>query len=152
MCMKIEKEEYRVIRAGIVPFFYQYNTLVMYFMVPSNAKFGGPDPQIAKGVLDDITEEEERAALREGHEELGLKQSNIEEIFHAHTQKKETKKGWNKFSIFAAKIIDPCDFDVPGFETEECIWINEHEVSDFVRKDQKILVYNTIRKIKNINK
>ena len=66
------------VRAGIVPYFIDNNQIYVYLMIPSDPAYGGTEPQIAKGRVEE--EGEEEAAIREGEEELGLIRANINKI------------------------------------------------------------------------
>lgn len=138
-----------MIRAGCIPFYINEDNLIqMYFMVPSDPKYGGDMPQIAKGIVDPTDKCVKSGAIREAEEELGLKQSNIIDIFQGYTLTQETKKGKSIFHVYAAKIKNIHDFNEPDFETGERVWLCEKLISTKARKDHRIIIYNTIRNIK----
>ena len=66
-----------VYRAGVIPFIFEGDQLLMMFMRPSHPDYGGDQLQIAKGKVED-NEDTKETALREGREELGLFKGNIE--------------------------------------------------------------------------
>lgn len=116
-------------------------------MIPSDPKYGGPDPQIAKGEVnpdEDITD----AAIREVEEELGLVKSNIISYFLGYNQEQKSKKGTSKFFVYGINIFDPNNFIDPHWETGSTLWLSENEISTKLRKDHKIPVYNIIHHIK----
>src|SRR5438309_578670 len=65
-------------KAGFMPYVIEGGRPLFMFMIPSKPNFGGPQPGIAKGGVDE-GESVIRAAIREASEELGLKESNIVE-------------------------------------------------------------------------
>lgn len=130
----------KVVRTGLIPYYYDSNgTLRMYFMTPSDPKYGGPDPQIAKGQIDK-GENKKEAAIREAEEELGLVQDNIKSIFKAFNGK--------PFNVYAALIDDPKNFTKPHFETGSTHWFTLDEFEKVGRDFQKSIVTHVVAKIK----
>lgn len=110
----------RVLRSGVIPFYIDnQGEIQMYFMKPSDPKFGGPDFQVAKGQVDE-GESIFDAGLREAAEELGLKTENITDVLHLghylHT-----------ITVYIAAIVDPSDFDMPDRETGATVWFTLDE-------------------------
>jgi 8-oxo-dGTP pyrophosphatase MutT (NUDIX family) len=137
------------VRAGIVPYYIDGNQIHVYLMIPSNAAYGGTEPQIAKGRVEE--EGEQEAAIREGEEELGLIRSNIDKI----------EVGWSgnlsgmsasgyKFVVYIASIKDPKNFGKFHYETGWAGWISEQEISR-VRDSQRQIVSAIIQKIRMAN-
>lgn len=108
--MKIE-------RAGLIPCFINADGDVeMMFMKPSDPQYGGSDYQIAKGKIE-VGESQMETAIREAHEELGLKQDNIIHTFYCG-------KFLGRTYIFASIVNNKEDFDpFMEDETESVIWM-----------------------------
>lgn len=127
-------------KAGIIPYYFnEQNELVMMFMVPSDPKFGGPHPQIAKGCIDD-GETHRTTALREGREELGLRPSNIasfKEIWYGKTQGSESEY---LLRVYAVKVKNHIKFTKPGYETGQIMWLTNSEFQTTGRPEQSIIV------------
>lgn len=125
-----------IIKAGIIPFIQTDRGVEMLFMISSDAKFGGPDPMIGKGNIDD-GETPEQAGLREGHEELGLKPSNFAGtpflVKDALTQGLDDAYGMR---ILAVEVKSKTDFDTPHYETERTLWLTAEEYGQQGRKNQ----------------
>lgn len=115
----------KIYRAGVVPFYVDKSIVYMLFMKPSDPKYGGGSFQIAKGKRED-DESDESAALREGFEELGLLQENIEELINAGSHLGRT-------TVFLAKIKNKDNFVKYHFETEETRWLSLEEFEEIGR-------------------
>jgi len=118
-------------RAGIIPFYIENNKVFVYLMIPSNKRFGGTQPQIAKGCKDgDETPWE--TATREAYEEIGLMESNLKGDSITLVDSK------NKITIFANEIYSLADFDEFGPETAGTVilQLTENNIS-LVRKWQQ---------------
>ena len=64
-------------RAGFIPFYIDDDGDVFaYTMIPSDPAYGGTEPQLAKGKLNDGLSSKE-TAVKEAEEELGLIKSNL---------------------------------------------------------------------------
>lgn len=107
-------------KAGFVPYQIYLGVPVFMFMIPSDPRYGGPDPQIAKGMID-AGEDELTAAMREAEEELGLRQSNI--ISHTIKHVTNDKKGAVSMSIYMGQVKSIRDFDKPHYETGSIHWL-----------------------------
>jgi len=106
----------KIWRSGIIPYYMNdKNQITMLFMIPSNTKYGGDQYQLGKGRIDG-NETPEEAALREGHEELGLKGNNIMNIFKVGIFLGRTH-------VFAVNILDSEDFDNYTLETSAVDWM-----------------------------
>ena len=100
----------------MIPFFVnENNEIEMKFMIPSDQKFGGGDPQFAKGRLE-RGESPEEAAIREAKEELGLREENVEWFFEMGTVLGRTY-------MFICEVKNKNDFDEPHYETESTHWM-----------------------------
>lgn len=136
------------VRAGCIPYYIFDSTVFMLFMIPSDPKYGGDKPQIAKGAVEEHETDFKEAAIREAEEELGLIKSNTFDVFKTYAHIQPTKTGVSEFYVFACKILTKENFIDPHFETKETVWLNEYQIKENIRRDQQFLVYNSIRKIK----
>lgn len=106
----------KVYRAGVIPFFVNDDgTIEMNFMIPSETRYGGSDPQFCKGKVEK-GESEEDTAIREAIEELGLKESNVEWFSFLGIYLGRTY-------IYICEVKDKNDFDTPHYETAETVWL-----------------------------
>ena len=131
-------------KAGMLPYILQKGEPVFKFMVPSDPRYGGTRPGIAKGELDK-GESTLEAAIREAEEEIGLVKSNM---------KMETLKlVWNGMEnstslvVYMCKVKNQFDFVTPHYETGETFWlttsefsrIGKHEHVEIVQKARSLL-------------
>lgn len=115
-----------IFRAGIIPYVYDANGTIRYmFMKPSDPKFGGPDWQIAKGRVEN-DDDNLTTALREGAEELGLKESNILDVT-------EIGVFLGRTCVFICHVRDQNDFDQFHYETGDVIWLTLEEFDQIGR-------------------
>lgn len=119
-------------RAGIIPYTVTDGNLEMYFMVPSDPRYGGSAPQIAKGGVDE-GETEVETAIREGEEELGLRRSNC-------TDKPVLVGIHGNITVYAVEVRSQDAFDDPHYETGETLWLTPDEFQTYGRKDQRAIV------------
>ena len=110
-------------RAAVIPYFVtEDGSVLMMFMSPSDSKYGGSDPQLAKGKVDPEDESIQDTAFRETHEELGLRKSNIH---------KDSVKFYGTIlgntDLFYCRVIDQTSFDEPHYETEKTFWLTNEE-------------------------
>lgn len=108
-------------RAGLIPFHIaEDGTIEMLFMIPSDQRYGGSDPQMAKGRIDD-DEKPEETALREAKEELGLISGNIDgslEYFGVHL---------GRTHVYACEVKSQDRFGIFSGETEDTRWMTEDD-------------------------
>lgn len=130
----------KLYRAGIVPYYIENDTLFMMFMVPSDSQFGGVNPQISKGKMEE-GETPEETAVREGEEELGLRRGNILNLFHVGNFMGRTE-------VYAAAIGDRTDFGKFNFETRKTMWLTEEQFDQQGRDLHKPVVKAVVRAIK----
>lgn len=139
-------------KAGCIPYVLDANGEPrMAFMISSDANFGGPDPMIAKGGIDE-GESPEQAGVREAQEELGLRTTNIVDG--------TLTLGWQgqlrgmdstyDFHVFTCQVDDVLDFDKPDFETEEVVWMTAEEFMHRGRDTQRHIVLACLEKIKEM--
>jgi|AntRauTorcE11897_2_1112592.scaffolds.fasta_scaffold00240_20 8-oxo-dGTP pyrophosphatase MutT (NUDIX family) len=123
----MSKVNKKIPRAGFIPYYVEGDELYIMIMVPSNPKFGGDKPQIAKGKIDP-GEDARTAALREASEEVGLVESNVCSVeplgnFLGYTE------------IFYGLIKDPTNFTETTYETGASYWM---AVEDFLLEGRDI--------------
>lgn len=130
-----------VFRAGIIPYFLLPDkTINFMFMQPSDPKYGGSEWQMAKGRVEE-DEENLFTAVREGTEELGLKESNIKSI-------EELGLFLGRTTVYICEVFSQDDFDAFTFETGAVKWLTYDE---FVEEGRRIHIpivheaYNVIR-------
>lgn len=120
-------------KAGIVPYVInEQGDVEMMFMVPSDPKYGGTRPQIAKGSVDK-GETIIEAAIREGEEELGLKRSNFG-YYPVSIGSFRTKD--YTLHLFTVEVKSRSNFDQPHFETERTEWLTLEEFRTRGRESQ----------------
>ena len=104
-------------RAGLIPFYINDDgTIEMLFMIPSDQRYGGSAPQMAKGRIDD-DEEPSETALREAKEELGLVAGNIDgdlKYFGVHL---------GRTHVYACEVKSKDRFGMFSYETQEVCWM-----------------------------
>jgi 8-oxo-dGTP pyrophosphatase MutT (NUDIX family) len=110
--LKIKKILYR---AGMIPYVIENGEVVMMFMKPSETQYGGDQFQLCKGVVEE-GEDNRTAALREGAEELGLRDENIQSVT-------ELGNFLGRTTVYIAKVKNRQDFDIPHYETDEVTWM-----------------------------
>lgn len=130
-----------VFRAGILPYYVPDDggPIEYMFMRPSDPTYGGPEWQLAKGRVEN-SDSNFITALREGAEELGLKESNIIEI-------EELGTFLGRTVIYICRVYNKDDFSEFHYETGAVIWLTlEHFINigralhhDVVRKTDKIV-------------
>lgn len=128
----------KVYRAGVIPFYINNEgEIEMFFMVPSDTKYGGDSPQFCKGKVEK-GETDEEAAIREAEEELGLKTSNVDwfsylGIFLGRTH------------IYICEVQDKEDFNEPHFETASTHWLTLKEFEKFGRELHRPVIREAYR-------
>ena len=124
-------------RAGVYPVYTDDQGVThVYLMVPSKEKFGGALPQMGKGGIEK-GETPEQAAKREGWEELGLRDSNIESMEVIATDTIRGKKEIYDITVFVAHIKDPDAFDPHGYEAKWSGWVSLKDAMKMSRKNQR---------------
>lgn len=133
-------------RAGLIPICINsqdfFNSKMM-FMIPSDSRYCGSDPQIAKGQIEE-GETAEQAALREAHEELGLRSDNIIQLFDCGI--------WlGRTTMFVAIVqSDHCDcYDDTCHETKEIKWLDLPEFKQ-IGRDIHIDVIDNLLQLVNV--
>ena len=136
-------------RAGVYPLYVGNDgTLYVYMMVPSNPKFGGALPQMGKGGIDE-GETPEVAAMREGHEELGLLAKNVKKISQLTKATIRGKKDTYDLTVFVAEVFGKADFDPAGYESKWAGWVELDEAIKVSRKNQQQFLHQVKAKYDN---
>jgi 8-oxo-dGTP pyrophosphatase MutT (NUDIX family) len=131
-------------RAGVIPYYLENdNTIKMMFMKPSDARYGGSDWQVAKGKIDS-GENPFQAALREGGEELGLFEGNVDGKVHS------LGVFLSVIHMFTFRIKDKKMFGDHDSETEAVAWMTPEEFQQTGRDIHKLIVKAAVRKIKKV--
>jgi len=138
-------------RAGVYPVYIdESGQKFVYMMVPSQEKFGGTLPQMGKGGIDD-GETPEQAALREGREELGLRESNVENFYQLADKSVKTRKGGYQLTVFVAEVKDMDAFDPHGYEAKWSGWVELEEAVKVSRPNQQQFIEMISEKYANVN-
>lgn len=138
-------------KAGVIPYMIdpKDGRLKMLFMVASNPKYGGPRPMISKGTIE-IGEDKLSAAIREAHEELGLRETNIDgEPFKVWEGFVELRTSQYDLIVYGAKIKNKHDFDKWQHETLYTTWMTNESFQEKGRRDHKPIVQLLIDKVSN---
>lgn len=112
--MKAQDLGEKPMRSGVIPYYVENGKTWVRVMKPSDPKYGGTEWQMAKGGIEDGLSPEANA-LKEGHEEVGLKQSNIIKLYKLLYK--------SRLYVYAAEISDPNDFDPAHWETGAVAWL-----------------------------
>lgn len=132
----------KVERSGVIPYYLDNDGKVqMLFMIPSDSKYGGDLPQIAKGKREE-GETELETGLREAREELGLFKGNVIETYMLGSFLGRT-------TIYVCKIEDPTMFGDPHFETKATTWMTPDQFQQEGRDLHKPVVKAAVRLIKD---
>ena len=167
-----------VCKVGVLPFIRRPNgELQMLVMKPvPNAKeeLGDPGFQLPKGTRHvdegkgayrnmreaDIPNEAklscehiQTTALREGHEEVGLKESNIIDLFDMSTFSfTSASSGKTKtVHMFAALVKDQNDFDHFEASTAETRWVNQAQFAKIGRPDHARILDAIAERLEALN-
>jgi len=133
-------------RAGMIPYLIEDGEVLMMFMKPSETLYGGDQFQLCKGVVED-GEDNRTAALREGAEELGLRQENTLSVT-------ELGNFLGRTTVYVAKVKNKEEFDTPHYETDEVIWLTCDQfmkVGRDLHKDIVQLAEQVIRKEEDLD-
>ena len=103
------------------------------FMKPSDPNYGGDDWQIAKGRFDEGEDDPQAVAIREGSEELGLRESNIKKVDFLG-------KFLGKTFIYTCEVESMGNFGEFHFETGATVWLTADEFKDYGRELHRKIV------------
>lgn len=126
-------------KAGTIPYVVINNEVEFLFMIPSDSKYGGSKPQIAKGVIEK-NEGIEETAIREAIEEVGI--LKYEELFKVL----QVKIKDYILHIYAMHLLDKKTGSF-HYETKEVIWLKEKDIEK-VRNDQRETINYAMKRIK----
>jgi len=131
-------------RAGIIPFLADGRAL---FFVSSDPSYGGPDPAIAKGRVDQ-GETVVQAAIREGAEELGLRPSNFAgKPFLGWSGSVGGLEATYEMAVYCVQVKDEKAFSKPGHETERTVWYTREEFAKHGRRSHQAMANAAFDKI-----
>lgn len=134
-------------KAGMIPYFYDNGVLKMLFAVSSNPAFGGTQPMIAKGHIEE-GEDPRTGGIREAEEELGLKPDNFaNKPFFVTVQKIAGNIATYDLHIFAVEVRDPKDFNPHDAEIASVHWLTIEQYQKYGRKSQFGLVQALVNKL-----
>ncbi len=129
-----------ITKAGLIPYVIEDGQLKMLFMVSSDPQFGGPDPMISKGGVDD-GESPYEAAIREAEEELGLIRSNMKRNPYVLMDLELTGlDDTYLMRVFACEMKSKDDFGSHGYETARTVWMTVDEFNRTGRKSHRPIV------------
>ena len=141
----------KITRAGTIPYVIEDDEIVMYFMKPSDAKYGGCADgiarfQVAKGKMEPEDDHYLETAIREAEEELGLIQDNIKgEVSYLGNYLGRTK-------VYICRVKDKILFNEPHFETGETAWMTEEQFLQDGRPLHHYIIQDAVQKIKQLEK
>lgn len=125
----------------MIPYFVDEDSTILYmFMKPSDPAFGGDDWQIAKGRFDEDETDSHIVAIREGREELGLIEDNVEHYTFIGE--------FRKMYVWSCKVTSREHFSEYDYETGEVCWLSNDEFQAFGRDIHKDIVEATESLIK----
>jgi 8-oxo-dGTP pyrophosphatase MutT (NUDIX family) len=134
--MRLNEMRQKGPRAGVYPVYTDPNGEVWVFlMIPSKAEYGGAEPQMGKGRVDD-GETPEEGAFREGQEELGLRMDNIKRKWLITKEQITGLDGYYDMSVYGAEIIDPKAFDAHSDESGWVGWVKFEDALTQSRQSQ----------------
>lgn len=133
-------------KAGLIPYFIEDGVVQMLFMKSSNAAFGDSAPMIAKGHVDP-GESFEAAGVREAEEELGIRKSNLKEVYLGWSGELSGELDHYEFKVYTAEVHNKKDFDTPCYETESVHWLTIKEFEKVGRKSHLKIVQSVHSKI-----
>jgi len=134
----------KTIRAGVIPYYVSCDIIYMMFLKPADPIKGGDCFQISKGRVEE-NENFQKAAVREGGEELGLLESNIISIY-------EMGEYLTRMFMYAIKIENMGDFGVYEEETGAIRWMTIGEFMEEGRELHRPIVEDIHKRILEIEK
>jgi len=134
-------------RAGMIPFVIENNEIYFLFMKPSDPAYGGDKFQIAKGGIE-ANETPEKAAIREGKEELGVKLNNVEKVYRMFITKVSGMLATYDMHIYTAKLKNR-NLDKHDFETGEVKWLTVDEFKRIGKNSNKLIIEKVYEMLTN---
>jgi len=130
-------------KAGVIVYYGNEVLLIK----PSDPEFGGLDFQLPKGRIDP-GESIERTAMREAEEELGLKKSNIKKLFKIKPYKILGLTREYTLTLYGVEVKGKEGFGPSDFEISEKKWFPKDKAVSIIRKSQRKMFINALKKIK----
>lgn len=136
------------VKAGGIPYFIEKDrTVSVRLMVPSNPKFGGTQPQIAKGNVEHninsafVNKDVALwfSAFKEMNEEVGLPYDNIEDYWYYSKLQ--------NIHVFGVKVRSKTMFVKPHYESAYALWLTKEEVSAMARDWQRKFILRFINHV-----
>jgi 8-oxo-dGTP pyrophosphatase MutT (NUDIX family) len=122
-------------KAGIIPFHIDNKGVLSVLLTkPSDPDYGGSNYQIAKGGIDE-GETLEQTALREGIEELGLREYNTIGMLYMGFDNIQDYE----LHVYLTRVKNRQDFNKPHYETDSTKWFTRNELGN-VREEQRPLI------------
>ena len=134
-------------RAALIPYYTDGNGVTrIALMIPSDSRYGGSSPQIAKGGVEP-GDSRILTAQKEGEEELG----------YIHKPGNRLKVLWiNKQKTFSTTYyyvrVSDMKFKKPHFETKKVLWPKINDSLKIIRDIHREVIVRLIRKLKKIEK
>jgi len=137
-------------KCGMIPYIFTDKGLEVLLMIPSDLKFGGSEPQIAKGSRDHLREMPSQTADREAEEELGVTKDDYINGDHIHPNKdtafifitfkpvklKGAKREYD-FYLFADMVKSKNPTKKPHYETGKIIWLPINDAINQIKANQR---------------
>ena len=123
-------------RSGLIPMYRNDNgDIEICLMVPSDPKYGGDMPQIAKGIIEDDMAPLENA-LKEGQEELGY--------IHKEHYRPFNLGEFNGIIFYAVRVDDKIT-EPFHYETGAIFWMTFEEALSCMKEWQKEVIRFLVR-------
>jgi 8-oxo-dGTP pyrophosphatase MutT (NUDIX family) len=136
-------------KAGLIPYHCDgAGQMKFLFMIPSDPKYGGSKPSIAKGMVEP-NEVLIEAAIREAEEELGfiLENALLNTLALEWRGQMKTSKKKYDFSVYSCGVKSMQNFSKPHYETGSTHWLTREEFLKVGREDHKDIVSHAWRQL-----
>jgi 8-oxo-dGTP pyrophosphatase MutT (NUDIX family) len=148
--MKLKKflneEKLEAPRAGAIVYYLSTNKIEICLVISSNPVYGGPDPQLPKGKIEN--ESSKDTAIREAIEETGISQQNIVKVFYL-TKGIIREDFYPPFSLELYGIeVNTKSLNKPDSEIKSAMWYPLEISQNIITKYQKDLFLKGLKKIK----
>lgn len=121
--------------AGFIPYHTDGNSVYVMTMIPSDPDYGGTQPQLAKGKIDDGYDALQ-TAMKEAEEEVGLKPSNVTDVKRLGAFDYKGSDGTKTVDVYYGEVKDLDDFSEPHWESGWTGWIDITKDLSKIRKSQ----------------
>ena len=124
-------------KSGFIPDVIEDGVPVLMLRVPSDPKYGGDKPCVAKGGIDP-GEDPETAGIREAEEELGLKKSNLKmnTVKLAWKGKLTGNTETYIMTIYMGEVKSKKDFGHTHYDTGSVHWLTWEQYQKDGRRSQ----------------